>query len=40
MSSRVASQGLVDGLGGGLETVEDPQTLSLRLLVEQRLCQS
>ena len=35
VSSGVAGKGLVDGLRGGLETVEDPQTLSLRLSGEQ-----
>jgi len=35
VSSGVAGKGLVDGLLGGPEAVEDPQTLSLRLSGEQ-----
>lgn len=36
VSSGVASEGLVDGLRGGVEAVEDPQALSLRLVGEQQ----
>ena len=36
VSSRVASEGLVDGLRGRVEAVEDPQALSLRLVGEQQ----
>lgn len=36
VSSRVASEGLVDGLRGGVEAIEDPQALSLRVVGEQQ----